>query len=393
MNILFLTRSLEYGGAERQLTELACGLRQRGHEVSVAVFYPGGGLERELSARQVPVISLGKQGRWDIVRFLLRLNRVVREQRPDVIHSYVCNLVTMGIRRWSPGMKIVWGVRCSYIDFSRYDWVFRACDALAEWASRWADLIIANSQAGRRRHVERGYPAEKTIVIPNGIDTVRFHRDPGARRRIRAEWAVRPEEEVVGLVGRLDPMKDHATFLRAASLLARERPGVRFMCVGAGSPDDWAVLQRRTADGPDAARVCWVGPRADMERVYNALDLLVNCSYGEGFSNVLGEAMACGVPCVATDVGDSAQIVGAVGEVVPPRDAHALKEAMRRVLDRNVAPADVRRRIVKHYSVDRLIRATERELLALCGTALASSGARRGLPPYAACASPRLKGG
>lgn len=366
MNILFLTRSLDYGGAERQVVVLARGLRERGHEVAIAVFYPGGALEAELRDTGVSVISLAKRGRWDMVGFLMRLYQTVRHRRPDVLHSYIGNLVTVFVQPLVPSVKVVWGVRCSYIDFSRYDWVCRACDVLACRLSHSADLIIANSHAGRRDHVAQGYPEHKTVVIPNGIDTERFRVNPEARERVRTEWGVSKDEELIGMVGRLDPMKDHETLLQAAVLLVQRRKRARFVCVGDGRPAYRASLHERARALGLSERILWAGMRSDVADVYNAFDLLVNCSYGEGFSNVIGEAMACGIPCVATDVGDSGLVIGSFGALVPPKDPVALHNGMERVLDHRPAAGEVRRRIVEHFSLDRLVQDTEHELLALC---------------------------
>jgi len=239
--------------------------------------------------------------------------------------------------------------------------------------SNSADLIIANSYAGRNEHVADGYPAGKTIVIPNGIDTTLFCPNQVSRTKIRLEWGVAEHEELVGLVGRLDPMKDHETFLRAAQLTSRSRKTARFVCVGDGRPEYRAALKERARLLGLSDRILWVGTRSDMTDVYNALDLLVSCSYGEGFSNVIGEAMACGVPCVVTNVGDSRFIVGEFGSAVEPKDTESLHLAiMRSLSDKHDSPG-IRRRIVEQFSLQRLILATESELLSLCHQSAPSS--------------------
>ena len=366
MKILFLTRSLDYGGAERQLVLLARGLHQRGHEVAVAVCYPGGPLQAELMDAAVPVLSLDKRGRWDNLSFLVRLIRTVARQQPDILHSYIGNLMTVPVKPFFPTLKIVWSIRSSYIDFSRYDWLLRVSYALTCRLTRWTDLIISNSHAGQQVHVADGYPADRTIVIPNGIDTDRFSPNPAARERMRVQWGVGPDEALVGLVGRVDPMKDHETFLQAAVLLLQERKRVRFVCVGDGPSDYKAALHDRAQVLRLTDHLLWVGAQSQVADVYNALDLLVNCSYGEGFSNVLGEAMACGIPCVATNVGDSGLVIGEFGELVPTKDPVALKTGMQRVLDRTPCATEIRRRIVEHFSVENLVLVSERTLMALC---------------------------
>jgi len=371
MKIVFLVRSLNYGGAERQLTLLSKGLRQRGHDVVVVVFYSGGPLEKELVDAQVRVRPLNKRGRWEVFGFLIRLIQVLREERPDILHGYLhdANLMTMIPKFLTLCTKVVWGVRCSHIDLRQYDWLAWVEFKVNCWLSILPDAIIANSHVGRDYHLALGYPAEKTVVIPNGIDTERFRPNPLARRRIREEWGIKEQEELIGLVGRLDPMKDHPIFIEAAALLAKRRSEIRFVCVG-GGPDEYrAELQRHAKQLGLEDRLLWVGIREDMPAVYTALDIAVSSSYGEGFANVIGEAMACGVPCVVTNVGDSARVVADLGEVVPPKDPVALRDAIERLLDKKPhTPAQVRLRIVEGLSAEAMVVNTERVLLTLsCG--------------------------
>ncbi len=371
MKILFLFRSLYVGGAERQLVVLSKGLRERGHDVVVALFYSGGPLEKELLNARVRIRALDKRGRWDVFGFFVRLTQVLREERPDILHSYLFdpNLVTLMLMPLIPTTKVVWGIRSSHVDFRQYDWLFKLSFKLNCWLSRFPHAIIANSHVGREYHLALGYPAEKTVVIPNGIDTERFLPDHIARSRIRSEWGLTEQEKLVGLVGRLDPMKDHPTFLRAAATLVNTRKDTRFVCVGGGPSEYRATLQTLAHTLGLKEHVRWVGTRDDMPAVYNALDIAVSSSYGEGLSNVIGEAMACGVPCVVTNVGDSAWVVGETGEVVPPKDPVMLSDAMTRLLERNPStPAQIRRRILEQLSTGMLIANTERALLTLSAT-------------------------
>jgi len=368
MKIAFLIRSLNYGGAERQLVTLAKGLRDRGHEVVVLVFYAGGPLEGDLHDLGIRVCPLEKRGRWEIWRFLVRLYRRLRPERPDIVHGYLSepNLVLVALKPFLRGMKVIWGIRTSYMDLRHYDWLSTVSFKISCLLSRFADLIIANSHAGSAYHVSNGFPDRKMVVVPNGIDTNRFRPDRDARLRVRAEWRIDADETLVGLVGRLDPMKDHGTFLRAASLLSRERQDVRFVCVGDGPEHYRRSLVALAEQLGVSERVLWVPARRDGHAVFNALDLAVSSSYGEGFPNVIAEAMACGVPCVVTDVGDSAWIVGETGHVVPPRDPSALKAAIATLLDGPLPnPALVRNRVVECLSALELARKTERAFLQL----------------------------
>jgi glycosyltransferase involved in cell wall biosynthesis len=368
VKIVFVIRALTYGGAERQLVALAGGLQARGHAVRVVVFYSGGPLEAGLREAGVPVTALGKRGRWHILGFLARLAACLRGERPDVVHGYLAmsNVLAVLLRPVHGG-RVVWGLRASERDERQYGWTARVDRALQRALARFPDLIIANSQAGRDHAVRAGFPASRLIVVPNGIDTGRFapHRELGLP--LRQVWGVGDSEHLVGRVGRLDPQKDYPTFLRALAHVVEVRSDVRAVCVGSGPPEVERAYQAMAHALGIADRVVWAGARPDMPAVYNALDLLVSSSaFGEGTPNVVAEAMACGIPCVVTDVGDSAAVVGDPQCIVPPGDAPALARAMLQRLDDldrgAVAREALRQRIVTRFSMEALIDRTEAAL-------------------------------
>ena len=257
------------------------------------------------------------------------------------------------------------------MDLSRYDWASRACYRFERALAPRADLIIANSKAGKSHAVKNGFPASKTIVIRNGIDLVRFQPDRTVGLSLRRTWRIPEGTPLVGLIGRIDPMKDHRTFIRAVGWIRKAGRDVRFVCVGRTKEPEFQRIEGLARElGVDAA-LTWAGEQSDMSAVYNSLDLLCLSSISESFPNVVCEAMACGIPCVVTDVGDSADIVGQTGRVVPPRDPRALADAVMGMLDeqRSLPDASLRRRIAGHFSVDQLIYETEHVLLELLGTA------------------------
>jgi glycosyltransferase involved in cell wall biosynthesis len=360
--IVLLIRSLDAGGAERQLVTLATAFRQRGVDVSVAVFYGGGELSRALEAAGVPLFDLAKKSRWDVLGFFLRVLGLCRRLRPSVLHSYldVANIFALAVKPFCRKVKVVWGIRSSNVDLTRYDGLSRVSFRLQCRLARFADLIIANSDAGADYHARFGFPRQKMLVVPNGIDTEKFHYDPASRRKMRLHWHVTDAQVLIGLAARLDPMKGYETFLKAAHLLVEKRPELRFVCIGSGADGYREHLVSLSRQMGLSERLVLPGPVADMTGAYSALDLAVSSSsFGEGFSNAIAEAMACERACVVTDVGDSARIVGDTGVVVPPMDCNQLAAGIERQLSRMAAEPHLgqqaRRRIEEHFSVTALV--------------------------------------
>ena len=335
MRVVILIRSLDYGGAERQAVILAQGLHSRGHAVAVAVFYAGGPLTSALESSGVEIIALDKKGRWEILSFIRRLITQLKTFQPDLIQSYLTlpNILIALLKPLFPNTKMVWGIRASQADLADYNWLYAVSWSIERRLARYADRIIANSKAGRAFVLEQGFPATTTTVIPTGIDTDRFQPDHATGLRLRQQWGIPADAFVIGLVARLDPMKGHKSFIQAAARIVQDHPHIHFVCVGDGSEAYRAELQQLADSQTLNKRLHWLGGCADMPAVYNALDCLTSSShYGEGFSNAIGEAMACAVPCVATDVGDSAWLVGDCGVVVPAADPAALSAAWRTLL-------------------------------------------------------------
>jgi glycosyltransferase involved in cell wall biosynthesis len=210
----------------------------------------------------------------------------------------------------------------------------------------------------------------RMVVIPNGIDSERFRPDAAARAELRREWNVSDDHVLVGIVSRLDPKKNHAAFLRAAVAVLAERDDVTFVCVGDGPAEYRAALVRLASDLKLDDHLVWAGARLDMPRVYNALDLIVSSSsWGEGFPNVVAEAMASGVPSVVTDAGDSVLVVGDTGWICHAHDVDDLSRVLKLAIpDKQALRAHgerARERIVSQFSIERLVRTTSERLLDL----------------------------
>jgi len=366
--VVFLIRDLNYGGAQRQLVTLVKALHQEDcFDVTVLHFYSGGSLLKDLIDRGIPTISLEKQERWDVLGFFSRLFWHLKRIKPDVLYGYLgeSNIAAIFMKPFFPSTRIIWGIRGSNTPSGRYGWLGNLLSLLERFLSSFTDLIVVNSHIGKADCVKEGYPPDNMVVISNGIDTERFQPDSEVGARVRSEWGISENTILIGLVGRLSPMKDHATFLKAATLLSKEREDVRFVCVGVGEENYAKQLHQLTDALGISEKIIWAGGRSDMPAVFNALNIACSSSSdGEGFPNVVGEAMACGVPCVVTDVGDSAWIVGDKGIVVPPKNPQALAAGWNSLLnlaltDKLALAEKARKTIVEKFSVKNLVRETE----------------------------------
>jgi glycosyltransferase involved in cell wall biosynthesis len=360
LSVFLLARSLEAGGAERQLAQLAIGLHERGHAVQVGLFYRRGPHLAAVEAAGVPVINLGKKDRWHLLRFALRVRKAVVAANADVLYSFLggANLIAAAVRMLVPRLLLVWSVRGSNKDWTQYDWTHLASYRAERAMSRLPDLIVANSYAGRSFSIAAGFPAKRITVVPNGIDTDRFCPNAKLRQRQRKQWQLGRKDIAIGVLARLDPIKGHETFLRAACEVSGQLGEAKFFCIGEGN--ELARLKHLADDLGIADRMHFTGRTDDSVAALNGLDIYCSSSDGEGFSNSIAEAMACGLPCVVTDVGDSAIIVGEVGSVVPRGDWSAMAAA---ILERagnikSYSPDKPRRRIVENFGLDAMVDRT-----------------------------------
>ncbi|MGC2854543.1 glycosyltransferase [Novispirillum sp. DQ9] len=342
IKVLHLISGLGTGGAERMLTRVATRLEAPDITQGVISMTGPGTFGPAIAAAGVPLHDLGMaRGRLD-PRALGRLAGLLRHERPDVLMTWLYHADLLGtVATLLPGTAraLAWNLRCSDMDGARYG---RLTRLLALLSGRPA-VVVSNSEAGRRFHAGLGYRPKAWRVLPNGIDMDVFRPDPAARPLLRAAAGLPAGAVVVGVVARVDAMKGHGVFLDAFAALRARRPEVHAVLIG-----------KDTGGLPAAPGVVALGERSDVPALVPGLDLLVSPSlFGEGFSNVIGEAMACGVPVAATDVGDAALIVGDTGRVVPPGDAAALAGVMDALLGTDLAAlgAAARRRVEERWAL------------------------------------------
>lgn len=360
MRVLHLITGLGQGGAETMLFKLLAALDQGRFHCRVISLLDRGVLGERIEALGVPVTPLGLRGPWDLPKALLCLGEAVRASRPEVLQGWMYhgNLAAWCASLIAPGRPaLIFGIRQSAYDLSTEKRATASVIRIGARLSSRADAIVYNSEIARTQHEALGYRPARGQVIPNGFDTTRFAPSPEARLSVRGEHGLAPDTPLVGLMGRFHPMKDHAGFIAAASLVLRQHDNTHFLLAGEGVHGDNQALHRAIDATGHADAFHLLGRRDDMARLNAALDVAVCASaYNEGFPNVIGEAMSCGVPCVVTAVGDSADIVGVTGRVVPPRSPERLAEAINVLLAlpseaRQALGRAARQRVVEHYSI------------------------------------------
>jgi glycosyltransferase involved in cell wall biosynthesis len=348
---LHVITTLGLGGAERMLSSLVTARPGADVTHSVASLVPGGAYASRLRDAGVPVTELAV-GPWPPNPWpVATLARLIRRTKPHVVQGWMYHgdlvatlaVLLSGRRRRT---RLAWNLQCSRMDTRRYRpqlrVVIRACAAV----SRWADIVVSNSEAGLASHVALGYRPNRARVIFPGIDTELFRPDREGARSVRQELGLAAGAPVVAHIARLDPMKDHACLLKAMERL----PAIHVLAIGRGT---------ETLSGPPTLHR--LGQRPDVERLLAACDVSVSCSaFGEGFPNSVAESMAVGVPVAATDVGDTRTIVGDTGRLVPPGSPAQLADAIFSLLRespdaRRVRGERARTRVVTHFGRPRMV--------------------------------------
>jgi len=368
VNVLHVITGLGPGGAEMVLSRLCSRMdRQRFPSMVVSLRERGINAAR-IERAGVPLVCLDMSPSRPTLGGLAQLVRVIREFRPSVVQGWMYhgNMAALFATRLARlRTPVVWNVRASLTSLANEATGTYAVIRGGALLSRRTAGIIYNSSVSAVQHERIGFAAARSKIIVNGFDDREFRPDPEARAALRRALGIGPDELLVGCVGRDHPMKDHAGFVRAAAIAASRDPRLRFVIAGEGVDDRNADLVAIVRESGLGGRLQLLGARDDMPRLYASLDIAcLSSAWGEGFPNVLGEAMACGVPCVTTDVGESGVIVADTGRVVGARDMERFAAAICELAQDERLRAELgeaaRRRVLDTYSLDAVTGEYER---------------------------------
>lgn len=365
IRICHIITGLERGGAESMLFNLLKHTDYHEFEPYVVSLLPNGALRDPIRALGVRVETLN-MGRGLPSPFkIAELKKILKTNRIDIAQCwmYHANLLG-GIAARLEGIPTIWNIRHSNLENAvNKKNTLRIVHLCAKLSPYIPQKIIYCAQKACVVHEKIGYASDKSIVISNGFELDRFHPSPDARTSLREELGLSPESLLIGLAARFDPQKDHASFFQAANVLLeniKNTTDIHFVLCGTGvTLDNPSILELIPKSLLSTNRLHLLGARSDMPRIYAALDISTLSSVGEAFPNVVGEAMACEVPCVVTDVGDAAWIVGDTGIVVPPSHPTALAKGWAQLVEksreeRRLLGTHARKRIEETFDIARI---------------------------------------
>jgi glycosyltransferase involved in cell wall biosynthesis len=370
------------------LLRLADGLQRRGVENIVVSLSKREPLAEAFEARGMPVRTLDVSPNLRGVASLFKLRRLLIELSPDLLQGwmYHANVLLTIIRPFlSRRIPVAWNMRRGTENLADLKFSTRIVVRANRWLSSLPDRIIYCTSESRQQHETLGFNRARGIVISNGFDLDQFAKSPIVRRFIRERFGVADTDIIIGNIGRDDIAKGRPYLIEAFAAVLARIPHARLMLVGRGMSESNPDLRRLLVSSGVASRVILVGEYTPSSELYPAMDILCSSSVAEGFPNVIAEAMSCEVPCVATDVGNSRELLDGVGVVVPPRSAACLAEALVAVCrEGREAWGDRgdrgRSRISEMYALDRVVDDYARLYNEMTGLDQPAQGEIRGVP-------------
>lgn len=372
MKLICFIRNLGRGGAERQVSLLASGLKNNNYDVIVLTYYSNENimtnpLYAKLINNQVKVLSLNKSGRYDLIGFLYRFIKVIINEKPDVIYSFFPsgNIISCFAKIFHQTIRIFWGRRSSDLELNKYSLNIKIEHKIEKLFLKVPEVIICNSNRGYDYLLKLGYPENKLHIIHNGVDIDVNKNQKSMRCQIFENFPIIDADIVIGAVGRIDYSKDYDVLINAARIIINENNKVKFVVVGRVLDKIYMEkLQQMVYNLELSENFFFLQETNDVASFYNSINIFVSSSYTEGFSNVIAEAMFSGLPCVATNAGDSEILLNKSGVVVDRRDPVALAQGILNVLNLSKKDFDAlgksaHERVIQKFSVQQLVENTE----------------------------------
>ena len=338
--ILFITPSIGYGGAEKQLAILAKELNNKGIKTIIMPLRNNAQKSILPEFRNLNLIETGIKDKFSILDFF-RLRKIIKVINPDIVQGWMyggnilSTILTIGMKK-----KIFHSIRASDMDLERYGRQITFNGLLTKFVNK----VVFNSKAGYLFHKNKFFIREKMVIIPNGIDTDTFKPSLSLRQKMRKKLGISKNKKVIVFAARIDPMKAHKKVLEIASICT----DIIFLLVGKGTNE---------INVPN--NVIALGICNDMPSIYNSADMMLHLSnYGEGFSNVVGEAMSCGLPILVNNIGDSKGIIGNTGIIINSKNSKKIENKIRFILQNKTLTKNkinIRQRIISNFSISRMV--------------------------------------
>lgn len=368
MKILYIISGLSTGGAEMMLYKLLSDIDRDIFEPVVISLTDYGSLGNNIKNFNIPVYKMEMKAGFPNPFKVWRFIKLMRKINPELIQGWMYhgNLAALFVRWVLPNyVPLLWNIRHTPDDLKKEKHLTALVIRLGAKFSSHPDRIIYNSNVSEQKHELLGYDNKNKSIIPNGFNCEQFKPFNNAKSKLRHSLGLKKDTLLIGLVARYHIMKDHITFLQSAGRLIMMYPNVHFILVGYGVDKNNHLLIKMIEDLKLTGKVHLLGEHEEIAELTAGLDIASSSSsWGESFSNAIGEAMACGIPCVVTDVGNSALIVGDTGIVIKPRDEKALTKAWVALIElgsegRARLGRSARQRVIEHFSIDIVVKQYE----------------------------------
>jgi len=362
--------SLEHGGAERRMILLAIKLQELGYTVCVVVLRKKGSFEKLLNDAGIPIESVNKGGKWDILFACYKTFKIFRKNHFDIILSCLpsANLFATIIKLVNRKTPLFWGIAAADMPTENYGKWAMLGEKLQKICARFANIIIVNSYKAKAYSTEQGFNTDQLEVIQNGVDVDHFVLDASLGKQWRKKQGIQLEAKVIGIVARLDPVKGIESFIKAVELAHDNDWIYMIFCSG---DSEYANQLKATIKGHHLynTRLLIFEDLIVDSSIYNALDVTTITSISESFPNVMLESMACGTPVVSTDVGDCALVLQNHGAVIPVNKIEQLVDEWQKILDQpnsQDSSLALREYVIDEYSIERMVEKFEKNISELC---------------------------